>query len=804
MDCGGVGDSATLAPPVTTTGPVLQGARVVMKVASLSARILILLLAAWAAVPSAIAAEATFDVNKASATLDAAEALLGHRRISESEVAAAIAKVNAVHPEAQDCVTGAEGEVAKIQADLKRLGPRVRGEPIDVVRKRVSLEQQQKEKEQTLASCRLLVLRTDDLSHRLGDVRDRLLAERLFARGPDFFSLLWENWSKPAVWWDASRTFVVKHSGLDLLSGWPALGLIISVLVAIGLARFARPPMLRRVADDRLWDVGFSSRLNRALLREFAASLMSLAGSLAAAIYLLVIFSGVSPVPFVGVVAYGLPAYFLLTTLLQALLAPHPPAEMVFSLTRTTARVFARRFRVLLLLLFVGYLLFSTLLAQSLPASAFLLARAVFAGFLIVNLIWVVLLFGRFDRFARSLVARIGLVLALVAMLLAEWAGYRNLSIAALRAAFGTVVLAGAYVLARQLLRDVFAGLDTGRRPWHRSVRQFFGLAAGEPVPGLIWIHLIVTLILWGVAVALLLQVWGQKSLLLSAYDYFINGFTVGSLTIAPLRIILAAGSFAILIVVSGWFRARLERRWLAKARLDRGAREALVTISGYGGIALALLVALGVAGLTFSNLAIIAGALSVGIGFGLQNVVNNFVSGLILLFERPVKTGDWVVVGNTEGYVRRIRIRSTQIETFDRADVIVPNSELISNQVTNWMLYDQRGRIRVPVGVAYGSDVDRVAAVLTQVAEQHPDVVKDDSSRGIKVLFREFGDSSLDFELRCHIRNIDRRLDVISDMNFAIDRAFRENGIEIPFPQRDLHVRSWTPGASPDGSAKE
>ncbi len=748
-------------------------------------------------------AAAGFDVAKATSSLDEVENGLTHRHITESEVRQWMASVNQVRPAAQSCVTNSEADVAKVQADIKSLGPRVRGEPLDVVRKRVSLEDQQKEKEQVLASCRLLVLRSDDLLHRLGDVRDSLLAERLLARGPDFFSLLWENWSKPAVWWNASRNFVVKHSGLDLLAGWHVLGLVLAVLAAFVLARGLRRPLNNRVADDRRWDVGFTGHLNRALLREFSASLVRLLTTLSAAIYLFAIFVGETPVPFIAVVAYGLPAYFLLITLLQALLAPRPPAEMIFGLTRKTARDFARRFKVLLLLLFLGYLLFSTLLAQTLPAPAFLLARAVFAGFLIVNLVWVVFLFGQFKRFARSRAARFGLIAALVAVLVAEWAGYRNLSIAVMRTVFGTLVLVGAFQIVRRLLREVFSGLDEGRHRWHRRIRVFFGLGAGEPVPGLIWVSLVVTMLLWGVFLALLLQVWGQENLVTLAYNYFVGGFTVGSLKIAPLRIIMAAGAFALLLVVSGWFRARLDRRWLAKTGLERGAREALVTISGYGGIAVAIFVALGIAGLTFSNFAIIAGALSVGIGFGLQNIVNNFVSGLILLFERPVKTGDWVVVGNTEGYVRRIRIRSTQIETFDRADVIVPNSELISTQVTNWMLYDQRGRIRVPVGVAYGSDVDRVRDILTGIAAAHPAVVQGDPSRDIKVLFRHFGDSSLDFELRCHIRNIDQRLDVISDMNYAIDRAFRENGIEIPFPQRDLHVRNWPPGAAPDGAGK-
>jgi potassium efflux system protein len=169
---------------------------------------------------------------------------------------------------------------------------------------------------------------------------------------------------------------------------------------------------------------------------------------------------------------------------------------------------------------------------------------------------------------------------------------------------------------------------------------------------------------------------------------------------------------------------------------------------------------------------------------------VNNFISGLILLFERPIKTGDWIMVGNTEGYVKRIRIRSTEIQTFDRADVIVPNSELIAGQVTNWMLHDSRGRARIPVGVAYGSDTQKVKTILEKVAEEHPRVVNDGSTPKPRVLFRGFGESSLDFELRCFIQDIDERLQVVSDLNFAIDAAFRENGIEIPFPQRDVHVR--------------
>jgi len=188
--------------------------------------------------------------------------------------------------------------------------------------------------------------------------------------------------------------------------------------------------------------------------------------------------------------------------------------------------------------------------------------------------------------------------------------------------------------------------------------------------------------------------------------------------------------------------------------------------------------------------LALVAGALSVGIGFGLQNIVNNFISGLILLFERPIKTGDWIVVDDVEGYVKRISIRSTHIQTFDRADVIVPNSALISGKVVNWMLKDVKGRIRVPIGVAYGSDVQAVKKVLHEIAGEHPEVIKSEIlAPAPVVLFIGFGDSSLDFELRCHIRDIDKKVQTTSDLNFAIDAAFRAQKIEIPFPQRDIHI---------------
>jgi len=729
--------------------------------------------------------------------LDSIESELRHEP-SQDVLNKWVSDVSKIRSQSNDCISQLEQNVAGLNKDLQSLGERVKGEAVEVTRKRNTLRSDKTSKEKNLAICRLISLRSEEMANRIAKIQKQSLAQELLARGPGLYRLIRDNLDQPPVWVRSSWHFIRQHSGLQLLSIAQLTGLGIVVLAGLVAGLILRRRAVKK-AQAREWDVSFGDRFGCCLYASFSHYFPHLIVSILLAGYFFLATRNVEPLPFINVVTYALPIVYLLIALTHIFLAPLPPAKLMFDISEKYARRMARRLKILILLLFVGYLLFATIFAQSLPEEAILLARGVFAAFLILNLAWVVWLLGKLFRVAQTPGLRTVFIVLLFGVLICEWLGYRNLSLMVLRGVVGTLFALGGLWLLKQLIKDLFHNLATGKNLWQQRLRRVLGVRYEENIPGLSWFETLTQILLWLLFLFAVLYAWGLSDTVWQQVNLILfEGFAVGSLKIIPARLFMAVVAFALLLVVTSWSKRELGKRWLSRTAIERGAQEAIVTISGYVGVAIALLVALGIAGVQFANLAIIAGALSVGIGFGLQNIVNNFVSGLILLFERPIKTGDWVVVGNTEGYVKRIRIRSTQIQTFDRADVIVPNSELISSQVTNWVLYDERGRVRLPVGVAYGSDTQKVKDILLQVAADHPRVIHEKGDYAPQVLFLQFGESSLDFELRVFVKNINKRLAVLSDLNFAIDAAFRENNVEIPFPQRDLHVRNWPKQGKP------
>lgn len=301
------------------------------------------------------------------------------------------------------------------------------------------------------------------------------------------------------------------------------------------------------------------------------------------------------------------------------------------------------------------------------------------------------------------------------------------------------------------------------------------------------WLSLVVDPLFVLLAGYLVLALWGVSTEVLNhSIIKLFTGFTIGGIKISLISIILGILVFFISVNIVKALKRRLSNNLLSKMDIDDGIKASLESGFGSVGFVISALIAIAIMGGDLSNLALIAGALSVGIGLGLQNIVNNFVSGIILLFERPIKVGDWVIINGEEGKVKQINIRATEVETFKRSSLIIPNASLLSTTVTNLTHSNNNARLSLQVGVAYGSDTRKVASILLECAEKHKRVLKKPEPT---VVFKDFGESSLDFELRCYTNDIWTGWSIPSDLRYEIDARFREEGIEIPFPQRSLHI---------------
>jgi potassium efflux system protein len=387
-----------------------------------------------------------------------------------------------------------------------------------------------------------------------------------------------------------------------------------------------------------------------------------------------------------------------------------------------------------------------------------------------------------------SLILRLAVLGLLVVIILADLLGFQNLAMFLAHGAAWTMmdmaILWFLWLVGESLIRH-FLHPEEGRAaslyPERAALmhRVFFLCR---------WVLSIVlgaAVILWS------LHFWGIKpGTVARALRWTTWGPTLGPLRLTTVNVVGAA-----LALYVGFFLSRLGRdlmqvRIFPHTALDTGVQYTIATTLRYVILILTGLIALNILGFPLTNLALVFGALGVGIGFGLQNIVNNFFSGLILLFERPIKVGDMLVIDGQWGLVKEIRVRSTIFETFDRYVLVIPNSELVSNKVLNWTHYGAGiNRLTLKVGVSYGSDVRQVTQLLTEVCRANPRVVPEPPPQ---IYFAVYGDSSLDFTIWVHLRTPSDRIPATHELNSAIFEALRQHGIKIPFPQRDLHIKEW------------
>jgi potassium-dependent mechanosensitive channel len=377
---------------------------------------------------------------------------------------------------------------------------------------------------------------------------------------------------------------------------------------------------------------------------------------------------------------------------------------------------------------------------------------------------------------------RLALWVAIVAILTAVLSGYMNLARFLVNQIIWVGVIGAVTTMLFSLVEQTTRVGFAPRTPFGRSLMMSTGLRRDSFEQLAVLLSGVSRVVIFVIALLMTLAPWGVQSSDVSGYLYSaFFGFKVGNITISLSRI-----AFALFIFAAGYLMTRTVERWLTvsflpRTRLDIGLRNAIDTSFGYIGWILSIGFALAYLGLDFEKLALVAGALSVGIGFGLQSVVNNFVSGLILLWERAVRVGDWISVGPNEGYVRRINVRSTEIETFDCAAVVIPNSDLVAGVVKNYVRTDRTGRVLVSMAVNPAADPEKARALLLEIAQAHKQVLDKPPPQ---VNFTSITGTAFNFELYCFIGDIGMIASVKSDLNFEIYRRFtKENLFAAPPP---------------------
>lgn len=677
-------------------------------------------------------------------------------------------------------------------------------EPEVIVKQRQQLNGELTDLTARLKHAELKTVAAEELLQRISEAKRAQVVDELMYRRDSLFSL--------AVWAGAIDG-IAKVSGQvlmapaeiwrsDFIAGrWRAAALnLAGVLFASVLLSW---PL--RYGLLRLWgrrpgvpQPSYRRRLFTACVEGVARGLIpsAVAGAIAAAIYIEQGTTGLFAQMVFGAMA-ALAFFFMGSAFARAIATPDDAAWRLLPVDPAAARGIHRRVVTLSMLIGVHIFVAATAQRVAVPGGLVTVYGFALTGLIGLN-IASLFIFGPKRRAELPGTARpVGGLSPAIRIAVAALALASPVS-----AAIGYVDLA-AYLTASLVLTGVVVGtawalrhlslelavllIERHRRPMAVAGRP--GEAGVEPAQGArLWLATGLDMIIGVGALFSLLIVWRVDSEdLMIRLRQWMQEIKVGDYAISPADAFFALLIVVISIAVTRRLQRALDERVFPQTRLDPGLRHSLKAALGYGGLLIGGLLAVATLGLNLTNIALVAGALSVGIGFGLQSIVNNFVSGLILLVERPIKVGDWVVVGDQQGIIKRINVRATELQTFQRASILIPNSQLISGAVTNWTYKDKMARIDIPVGVAYGSDIDKVEEVLLACARDHPQV---DVHPPPQALLRQFGESSIDYELRAYISNVDYVLTVQSDLCKAIVHGFRAAGIEIPFPQRDLNIK--------------
>jgi len=744
-----------------------------------------------AAVDSGVRAETAEppSLDSIKSSLDEIESSVGSDEITAEALATFRETLNTATDALRAKIDELEPRTREAEERLKQLGPApakdAAPESADIAKEREELTKQFSELDGELKQARVLSLRVDQLSDRVSQKRHSLYASELFARSPsvlDPFFWLETFQALPKEVRTAKALLETWFSERGDRARWTAGVLILVgvIALAIGLTRWWFPRFVAHPTDTP------SAKAWAALwvFVWFAARTPLAAGAALLAFEALGLLTTRLEQIGEGLVA-GIAAATFGHGVARGLLAPREPERRLVQEDDATALSnhlvwSARALGVLVVLQVVHKTLFAPLIITVATNAAFAAVTAAFLTHLVIRLGQI-----KKDRgealLAASWAHPLGLLMA-VLISLALVAGYAGLAaFVALRVIVAAAVFGALYllmVITQTLLATV--GEQTAKG---QTLAASLGVSARTIGFGGALLSAAIRVILILAAFLLIIGPWEVSTA--DLFDTIRNipfGFKIGEIHLSFETLLTAAVVFLLLLIVTRIVQRWLETELLPRTRLEPSLQLSIVTIFGYVGAIIAIIVALTGLGFDLQKITLIAGALSVGIGFGLQSIVSNFVSGLILLTERPIRVGDSIVVKGEEGWVRRVRVRATEIETFDRASVIIPNSEFITGVVKNWTRTNTLGRIVIKVVVAYESDPVQVREILTDIARAHPQIVQSPPPGAFLLGFGlGLAHSALEFELRCVVADVEKALSVRSDLHYAIIKRFREAGIAIP-----------------------
>lgn len=701
---------------------------------------------------------------------------------------------NAIEPlrdELQQRISDLEPRLAEIENRVKAMGPAPaadKPEEPGIASERKKQTQLQSEIDSLIKQARVLVLRGDQIASRIDELRRARLADRLFERTTSLLDpKLWLGVIE-AIPTEAKLIAKTASDWFAVVKGLPGFTQSIAIALAASAAAifgifFSQGWIRRRLSSVAAAQDGDKPlpRLRRAkaAVRDaiLGAAALPLAGYAVIEIFSSFDFIvGDGHAALLGILAAAT-LYAVGRALADALLRPADAPRRIFAISDEAAARLYSFTTYTLLIAAVGASL--NVIHRSLGAPRILVAATsvLMAGLIAANIIYALMKTRGDSMSAKGEVApnwlRLVLWIASIVILGAAILGYVWLaSFLTSRLIHAAIVIAAAYTLLTLINAYFGEGMHASSERG-RALASTLGIRSSSLDLAAVLLAGAARVFIVVVALFLVLGNWGTSLTdLITSFDRASFGIELGKLRISLYDIFSA-----VVILVIGILLSRVLQRWLNDAvlprtRLDTSLKNSIATIAGYAGVIAAISFALARLGLNLENIALVAGALSVGIGFGLQAIVSNFVSGLILLTERPVKVGDLINVKGQDGYIRRISVRSTEVETFDRATLIIPNTELVTGAVTNWTHHNTLSRIKIPVSVPATVHVDRVRDMLLKIANDHPHVVKQPEP---KVMLLNIDGDNLGFELRCLIDNVTVATQTKSDLNFEILRAFRK-----------------------------